>query len=221
MVICSGTSPIMDVGPIGPCCQPSHLNSRTYAGTIAFLHIGAVIDPMHAGHAFSFPWQCATYHLSEMYICGQIHEVTGDNLYCPKCGTETNSKFCPSCGVEVNPDVYCPSCGMRVEGRFCPDCGININGNASVAKDSASVCVDGRTPDKWVSKVAYGLLAIILGGLGIHRFYAGKILSGVIYLLLFWTFVPAVLGLIEGIIALTRDGDQQGRIPVYKDTFFV
>lgn len=43
------------------------------------------------------------------------------------------------------------------------------------------------------------LLAIFLGGLGLHRFYLGNILIGILYLLFCWTGVPAVLGFIEGI----------------------
>jgi TM2 domain-containing membrane protein YozV len=61
------------------------------------------------------------------------------------------------------------------------------------------------------SKVVYGVLAIILGWLGIHKFYVGDTKNGLIYLLitvcslgmLYW--IPAILGLVGGIIALTKD----------------
>jgi TM2 domain-containing membrane protein YozV len=53
-----------------------------------------------------------------------------------------------------------------------------------------------------------GILAILLGGIGVHKFYLGKVGMGVLYLLLFivffWTFIPAIIGLIEGIIYLTQ-----------------
>jgi TM2 domain-containing membrane protein YozV len=58
------------------------------------------------------------------------------------------------------------------------------------------------------SRVTAGILAILLGGIGVHKFYLGKVGLGVLYLLLFivffWTFIPAIIGLIEGIIYLTQ-----------------
>lgn len=55
------------------------------------------------------------------------------------------------------------------------------------------------------SKVTAGLLALLLGGLGAHKFYLGKIGAGVAYLLFCWTFVPSVVALVEGIIYLVQD----------------
>jgi len=55
------------------------------------------------------------------------------------------------------------------------------------------------------SKVVAGVLGILLGGLGIHRFYMGHIGLGIVYLLLCWTGIPGVLGLIEGIMYLVKD----------------
>ena len=53
------------------------------------------------------------------------------------------------------------------------------------------------------SKLAAALLALFLGGLGLHRFYLGRPLSGVVYLVFCWTFVPALIGLVEGLWLLT------------------
>ena len=53
------------------------------------------------------------------------------------------------------------------------------------------------------SKVTAGLLAIFLGGIGIHKFYLGKILLGILYILFSWTWLPTIAGVIEGIIYLS------------------
>lgn len=84
---------------------------------------------------------------------------------------------------------------------------IDQNGNSTTLKDPV-----GQDRRKKVNKIAYGLLGIFLGGVGIHKFYAGRIGLGITYLLLFWTVVPFVIGFIEGIIGLTKDADQNGDI---------
>jgi len=48
-----------------------------------------------------------------------------------------------------------------------------------------------------------GLLAILLGGLGMHKFYLNRPVEGIIYLLFSWTGIPAILGLIEGIVLIS------------------
>lgn len=48
-------------------------------------------------------------------------------------------------------------------------------------------------------KLVAALLAIILGDLGIHKFYMGETVKGAIYLLFCWTAIPAIIGIIEGI----------------------
>ena len=58
------------------------------------------------------------------------------------------------------------------------------------------------------SRVAAGVLAILLGDIGIHKFYMGKIGMGILYLLFCWTGIPAFVGLIEGIIYLTESDEK-------------
>ena len=52
------------------------------------------------------------------------------------------------------------------------------------------------------NRVIAALLALFLGGFGIHKFYLGRAGWGVVYLLLCWTFIPAVLGFIDCILLL-------------------
>ncbi len=68
------------------------------------------------------------------------------------------------------------------------------------------------TGKKAVSKTVYCLLAIFLGGIGIHKFYAGKIVMGVIYMVFCWTAIPSFIGIIEGLMALGKPTDAQGQI---------
>jgi hypothetical protein len=49
------------------------------------------------------------------------------------------------------------------------------------------------------NKTVAGVFAILLGGIGVHKFYMGKVLMGILYLLFCWTFIPSVVGIIEGI----------------------
>ncbi len=58
------------------------------------------------------------------------------------------------------------------------------------------------------SKVAAGVLAILLGAFGVHKFYLGQTAMGLLYLIFFWTGIPALIGLIEGIVyLLMSDGE--------------
>lgn len=56
------------------------------------------------------------------------------------------------------------------------------------------------------SKDVATVLAMLLGGLGIHHFYLGNPALGVVYLLFCWTLIPAVVGFIEGLTYLSMSG---------------
>lgn len=47
------------------------------------------------------------------------------------------------------------------------------------------------------SKVTTILLTLFLGGLGIHKFYLGQKVKGILYLIFCWTSIPAILALID------------------------
>lgn len=46
------------------------------------------------------------------------------------------------------------------------------------------------------------ILALFLGGFGIHRFYLNQPVIGILYLIFCWTFIPAFIGLIDFICFL-------------------
>ena len=97
----------------------------------------------------------------------------------PPAMLNANQKYCHACGAVIHKDAeICPHCGVRQLG-------------AKPRKD----------------KLTAGLLALFLGGLGIHHFYMGHNLRGLVYLLLCWTFIPAIAAFVEGIAILTASDE--------------
>ena len=43
------------------------------------------------------------------------------------------------------------------------------------------------------------VLALLLGGIGVHRFYVGRIGSGFLMLLFFWTYIPVLIAIYDAI----------------------
>ncbi len=88
----------------------------------------------------------------------------------------TDQKYCSGCGILIHKSAYqCPACGAP-----------------------QAVAQVGQK-----SRVAAILFALLLGGIGVHKFYLGRIGQGVLYVLFCWTGVPFLIALIEGIIYLT------------------
>lgn len=67
---------------------------------------------------------------------------------------------------------------------------------------------DGK---KSVNKAVYCLLAFFSGWIGVHKFYSGKIVAGVLYLLFFWTLIPYFISIIEFFIGVFKKADENGR----------
>lgn len=65
-----------------------------------------------------------------------------------------------------------------------------------------------------VIKTTYLILAFFLGGLGGHKFYAGKTGLGILYLVFCWTYIPSFIALIEFVIGCFKKPDAHGRIVV-------
>lgn len=88
---------------------------------------------------------------------------------------ERDTKFCSNCGAVI-----------AARAEICPKCGVRV----------------APPPTGGKNKLVAALLAIFLGGLGIHKFYLGRIGWGVVYILFCWTFIPSVVAFIEGIVYL-------------------
>ncbi len=64
-------------------------------------------------------------------------------------------------------------------------------------------------------KLVAGLLAIFLGWLGIHKFYLGYNKAGIIQLIIsLFCGIGGILGLIEGILYLTKSDEEFQKIYV-------
>lgn len=83
-------------------------------------------------------------------------------------------------------EIHCSSCGTEIEDDSpkCPNC--------------------GTIQESFVykSRIAAAALAFFAGIFGGHRFFLGQ-WWGVFYLLFFWTYIPWIVGVIEGIIFLS------------------
>ncbi len=117
-------------------------------------------------------------------------------MYCKNCGHELNegAAVCLSCGVQVGTGLsYCMKCGARLEsGRtYCLSCGVAAD--FGVPKTSA-LGADGKIGGH--DKSILILLAIFIGGFGVHNFMLGENKKAVAKILL------SCLAGIGGIVAL-------------------
>ncbi len=126
---------------------------------------------------------------------------------------------CPQCGAPIDPGASeCKFCGEKLAVQQAAQ---QVNQaqpqNVYVQQPQPTVVIQQQPQQVYVtginpswpikSKTAAGILAILLGGIGVHKFYLGKVGMGVLYLLFCWTGIPAVVGLIEGIMYLCSNDE--------------
>lgn len=103
--------------------------------------------------------------------------------------------FCSKCGKEIDDAaIVCPMCGVATknfeENKSQPQIVINnanTNTNSNVNQNNAGV--GGKAKNKWVSLI----LCILLGYLGAHKFYEGKVGMGILYFCTGGLFVIGVI----------------------------
>lgn len=110
---------------------------------------------------------------------------------------EQEKKYCKYCGELIFKDaVMCPKCGRQVEslseGKTAGNIIVNANSSSAASSSAASttaaanpntIC-SGKRCSKWTAF----FLCLFFGGFGAHKFYEGKIGSGILYLFTFGIF---------------------------------
>lgn len=121
-----------------------------------------------------------------LILCKECNREISDKAeICPHCGCPVkeskNKKFCIYCGESIDKEcIVCPKCGKQVEKlQNNNEKNIVINNNAVANSAVPAYMIAGKAKNKWVSF----LLCLFLGYFGAHKFYEGKILLGVLYLL--------------------------------------
>ena len=95
---------------------------------------------------------------------------------------QPRAKFCVECGARLLPQAFrCHGCGAA-SGPAVPGPIVVVAPAAPLNRKTAAV------------------LALFLGGVGAHKFYLGRWVQGIAYLICFLTFVPAVIAFFEAII---------------------
>ena len=126
---------------------------------------------------------------------------------------------CPFCKASIDPDARkCRFCGEWV-ARGCVSCGTPLRGEwaargvcAECRKKPAEAPVQDLTTQllERKNRGVASILALTVGGLGVHKFYLGKPVKGIFYLLFAWTLIPALIALFEGVsFAIMDDEDFQ------------
>lgn len=128
---------------------------------------------------------------------------------------------CPLCDAHIGASAKkCRHCGEWV-ARSCRGCGTPVRGEWAARGLCAECEAPARVPATSErvgalrnprSRTVAAVTAFFLGGVGAHRFYVGNPLSGVVYLVFAWTFIPSLLGMFEGIrYALMSDDEFRAR----------
>jgi len=141
---------------------------------------------------------------------------------CRNCGAQVvaTAEFCPACGARpLVGYAFCNSCGAPTTplSEICVKCGTKLTRAPAAAPPAPAAAVravpaEGVSPK---SRLAVTLLSALPAGVfmifGVHRFYLGKIGTGVAMLLTLGGL--GVWGLVDFIMAVSgKMKDKEGRV---------
>ena len=110
------------------------------------------------------------------------------------------------------PHIQCLNCRQWVPQRAgqCLTCGALMpSSNFSAAPAPFQNSYYPLTPYRpRKDKIAAGLFGILLGTFGGQHFYLGNTGAGILSVLFCWTYIPTLIGLIQGILFLCMDDEE-------------
>ena len=105
-----------------------------------------------------------------------IHYMGG---YTQMDGNTMETKFCRECGAKIaKKAVICPHCGCQVEDSATSQPQIVINNSNQNQNINNAGGTSGKQCSKWTSF----FLCLFLGCVGGHKFYEGKVGTGILYI---------------------------------------
>lgn len=169
--------------------------------------------------------------------CGNL--MNNNSNFCSNCGVKANkpARRCKSCGNEVREyDTVCEKCGQLIEKNSYENTSANNsdNSNSTYTQAYNSIYNNPNSDNNFnqsktyvpknnnvgfkkpKSKIVAGILGILVGGLGIHRFYLGYIGIGIVQIVVsiltcglgsLWGFIEGILILCDAGITADYDGN--------------
>lgn len=113
-----------------------------------------------------------------------VQQSTPETMFCSNCGNKIAKtvKLCPHCGAAVGQNQSQQVQQPQVQQPQQPQIIIqNTNSNVNTNQNTQNVNMGywKKPKNKWVAL----LLCIFLGFLGMHKFYEGRIGTGILYML--------------------------------------
>lgn len=122
-------------------------------------------------------------------------------------------KFCPNCGMQLTENVrFCANCGFPIENAQQPNQQAAYEQPQYTQAPGQPPYGAPAEPQSTKSRLVTLLLAVFVGGFGVHHFYVGNTGKGVLYIFTAGLFGIGVL--IDIIHIATGDFKDSDGLPV-------